>query len=105
MEDEIFGAQREGALGFSTKRLNRLFEKYLVRRCEIDEVIGMNDQRLQIIAIAQPRHFIALRSTKLVGCPLPGTRGKDLERIAAQAIGALCCILHTAGGRSVNADA
>src|SRR5207302_3459800 len=72
---------------------------------EIDQIIGVNRQRPQIIFFAQRRHLAALRSPQVVWLPLARAGRKDLKGIAAQPVGSLRRHLWPSRGRSVDPDA
>ncbi len=105
MQHQVICAQGRAALQLTAKRSNRLPPKLLVPSRQIDQIIRMNDERLQIIFLSQPRHCLALRTRQCVRLPLPRARRKDLERVAAQPVSAFGSILHAAGNRRVNANA
>lgn len=64
----------------------------------------MDDQRLQIVSMAQLRHLAALQTGELIRRPLPGAGGKNLKRVAAKPIRSLSRVLHAPSRGSVDAD-
>jgi hypothetical protein len=105
MQHQELRSQSQRALHFAAKGHDRLGMKFRISAREVDQVIGMNCERFQIIALAQPAHFLALRAGQLVRLPLPRARRENLKGVAAQAIGTLRRIRHAARRRSVNANA
>jgi hypothetical protein len=105
MQHQELRSQSQRALHFAAKGHDRLRMKFRVSARQVDQVIGMNGERLQVVALAQPAHLFALRAGQLVRLPLPRAGRENLKRIAAQAIGALGGARHAARRRSVNADA
>src|SRR5215469_3256236 len=73
VQDQILGAERQGALYFPAKGLDGFLEEAFRRAGEIDEVVGVDHQRLQIVLVAQPSHLLALRARQLVRLPLART--------------------------------
>ena len=94
MQNQKLGAQRQSAFQFPTKSCDGLAMKLRRRAGQVHQIIGVNHQRFQIVAGAQPVHFGALWLAKLVRSPLPWAGREDLKRIASQAIGSLRGILH-----------
>ena len=78
--------------------------KFRIASGKIHQVIGMNDQRLKVVAFAQAAHLFALRPPELVGRPLARARRENLKGIAAQTIGAFCGLLNSTGRGSMDAD-
>src|SRR5579862_5575895 len=64
----------------------------------------MDHQRLQVVLIAQPFDFVALRPGEFVLGPLTRAGRKHLKCIAPQTVGALGGILYSAGAGGMNAD-
>jgi hypothetical protein len=65
----------------------------------------VDDERFEIVSGSQAQHFIAERVTEIVGSPLARAGGENLERVAAEAVGAFGGIVDASGSRSVDADA
>ncbi len=53
VSDEIFGADEESALDFSAERIDGFFPNDRWRRGEIDQVTVVNDERGEIVPVAQ----------------------------------------------------
>ena len=49
MQHQIVGAHRERAFDFAAKRLDGFLQEQLIRAGQIHQIIGVDDQRLQII--------------------------------------------------------
>ena len=82
MQHQELRAQRQSALHFAAKGHDRLGMKFRISAREVDQVIGMNGQRLQVIALAQPAHLFALCAGQLVRLPLPRAGRENLKCIA-----------------------
>ncbi len=61
MHDEVVGAKSESALQLSAKRGDRLGVELGISAREIDKVVGVDGQRLQVVALTQAAHLGALR--------------------------------------------
>ncbi len=94
MQDHIVRAQRQSPLQFASECLNRFFQEWRVRPCQINQVVRMNHQWLEIVCLPQPVQHLALTLAKNIRAPLPRTRREELKRIAAKSIGTLSGILH-----------
>ena len=105
MQHQKFGAQRQCAFHLAAKCRNRFGMKFGIAAGDVDQIVGVNDQRLQIVLLTQTRHLFALRAGQLVRLPLARAGGKNLKRVAAQAIGAFGGVGRASCGRRVNADA
>ncbi len=105
MYHQEFGAERQRPLQFAAKSGNRLGVKLGITARKVDQVVSMDRQRLEVIALAQAAHFGTLRPCKPIGFPLSRAGRKNLEGIASESISALGAGLDTAGGGGVNADA
>src|SRR5437868_5863890 len=105
MQHEVVRTKIEATLKFAAQAGDSFAVKIFSDAGHVDEVVGMNDQRLQVILLAQPVHGFALRAAQLIRLPLTRTRGENLKRAAAETIGALSGGFHTACSRRVNADA
>ena len=97
MQNQVIRAQGRAAFQLSAKRSDRLPSKLLVAARQIDQIIGMDDERLQVIFLAKPRHRLALKAPKRVRLPLPRACRKNLKCITAQPVGSLSGILHAPG--------
>src|SRR5215469_4562664 len=86
MQDQILGAEHQGSLYFPAKGRDGVLQEAFRDAGEIDEVVGVDHQRLEIVFLAQPPHLVTLRTRQLVWLPLARTRREDLKRIAAQAV-------------------
>ena len=105
MENQIVGADGKGSFDFSAEGFDGFFQEYLVGAGKINQVVRVNNQRFQIVLRAQLKHLFAERLTEFVGRPLARTGGKNLQRVASNAVGAFGGIVDASGGRGVNADA
>ena len=105
MQHDVLGTQLQGTLHFTAKSTNSFLQKHRCRAGQIDQVIGVDRERLQIVPLAQAVHDCALVTAEIVWPPLPGAGGENLEGIASQAVGAFRRVLHSAGNGSVNTDA
>jgi len=65
----------------------------------------VDDERLEIVAGAQSQHFLAEWTAEFAGRPLARAGRKNLQRVAAKAVGALGGVVDSSGRGSVNADA
>jgi len=105
MKDEIIGAEGEAAFEFSAKGGDGFFVESGVGSGEVDEVVGMDDEGLEIVFAAKEIHGFALRPAERVWLPLTRARREDLERAAAKSIGALGGVFDASGDGGVDADA
>src|SRR5579864_2497574 len=104
MQHQIFRAQSQRPFQLSAKRLHRFLQKGLVRSREIDEIVGVNHQRLQIILLPQAVHDFALAASKLIRTPLPRAGREDLKRIASQPVGSLGGVFYARRNRGMDPD-
>jgi hypothetical protein len=105
MEHKIVGANGESAFHFTAESFDGFFKEQFIGAGEIHQVVGVDDERLEIISGAQLEHLLAQRIAEFVRFPLPRTRRKNLERVASNAVSTLGGIVNTSGGRGVNANA
>ena len=78
--------------------------KLRIATCQVDEVIGVDDQGLDAVFLPQRIHLAALASRQFIWLPLPRAGRKNLKGIAAQPVGPLRGSLHSAGSGGVNAN-
>ena len=104
MKHQIIRAQRQRALHFAAKRFDRLLQEQRRGAGEIHQIIHMDRHWLEVIFLPQAHHFAALRTAQVIRRPLTRAGRENLKSIAAQAIGALSGILHTAGARRMDAN-
>src|SRR5213594_288492 len=104
MQHQIFRTQRQPALQLTAKSFNRLLQKWSTRPREIDQVIRMNDERLEVIFLPQAVHCFTLTASQRVRLPLPRAARKNLKRVTAEPVGSLRRIFHARGDRGVNPD-
>ena len=104
MQDEKVRSQRQGAFHLSAKGGDGFAVEQGVAAGEIHQIIRMDRQQLQVVALAQAAHLLALRERKFVGLPLPRAGGENLKCIAAQPVGPFGRVLDPTCGRSMNAD-
>src|SRR5215467_10871121 len=105
MKHQVFRTELERPQHLAAKRLNRLGQELVGLAGHIDEVVGVNHERAEIVFFAQTTQFVALGPAQLVGLPLSWASGEYLEGIATQAVGTLGGVLDSSGDRGVNADA
>lgn len=70
MQDQVVGAHRQRAFYFSAKSLDGFPEKQLIRAGQIYQVIGVDDQRLQVILGPKAKHFVAKGMAEFIRRPL-----------------------------------
>ena len=104
MQHQELRTESQRSLHLAAKCHDRLGMKVGVAARQIHQVVGMDDQRLQSVLLAQAIHLVALRTRQVIGLPLPRARGENLERVAAQPVGAFRRILHSTGRRGVDAN-
>ena len=56
MQHQILGAQRQSPLDFAAKGFDRFLQEQFVYARQVHQVVGVNDQRLQVILLPQPLH-------------------------------------------------
>ncbi len=105
VKHEIIRTEGHGPFHFPAKSDNGFLKEKRIGAREVDQVIGMNSQRLEVVALAQTQHFVAQGMAKLVRSPLARAGRKYLEGVAAQAVGALCGILRASSRGGMDADA
>lgn len=97
MQDQKVGAQRQRAFDLAAKSGDGLGVEFRIAARHVDQVVGMNYQRAESVALAQACHLVALRASELVWLPLPRARRKYLKGIAAQPVGPFGSVLDAAG--------
>src|SRR5947209_19456480 len=102
MQDQILRAKRKCPLDLSSKGFDGFLEKELGCAGQVDQIIGVNHQRLEIIFLSQPLHLFALRAAEFVWRPLARAGRKDLKSITTQPVCSLGCVLNSSRSRSVN---
>src|SRR5712692_5123356 len=105
MQHDVFGAQLQGAFHFAAKSAYSFLQKHRCRAGQIDQIVGVDGERLLIVPLAQAVHDCALVTAEIVWPPLARAGGENLEGIASQAVSAFCRVLYSAGNGSMNADA
>jgi hypothetical protein len=105
VEDEIIGADGEGALDFAAESFDGFSQEQFVGAGEIHQVIGVDDERLEIVLRPQLEHLLAQRVAEFVGCPLTRAGRENLQRVASDTVSALGGVVDSSGGGGVNADA
>ena len=105
VEDKIIGADGEGALDLTAESFNGFSEEQFVGAGEIHQVVGVDDQGLEVVLRAQLQHLLAQRVAEFVRRPLARAGRKYLKRVASDAIGALGSVVNSSGSGGVNADA
>ena len=104
MENQIVGADRKGALDFSAEGFDGFLEKEFVGAGEVYQVIGVNHERLQVVASSQLQHLFAQGIAEFVGRPLAGAGGENLQGVAAETVGAFGGVVNASGGGGMDAD-
>ena len=72
---------------------------------EIHQIIRVDDERVKVILGPKANHFLAHWMAQFIRRPLAWAGGKNLQRIAAQAVGTLGGIVDSSGSGGMNADA
>src|ERR1700730_15397408 len=105
MQHEIVSAQGQPPLQFASKCCNRFLQEWRPHSCQVDQIIGMNYQRLKVILLAQSAYYLALAAAQRIGLPLPRTGREYLKGIPAKPVCAFGSLLHAArnGGMDANA--
>ena len=105
MQYQIVRAQGQSPFYFAAKSLHRFVQEQFIRAGQIHKIVCVNHQRFQVVSRPQAVHLVALWDPKFVRRPLARAGREDLQRIAAQPIGAFGGILHTSCRRCMDADA
>ena len=105
MEDEVFGAEGQGAFDFAAKGGDGLVADGIGLAGEVDEIAGVDDERAAVVLAAEGAHLLAVGRGKLSGAPHAGTGREDLEGVGAQFMSALSGAEDAAGSGEMNADA
>src|SRR6266446_1767914 len=104
MKHKIFSTQVQSTLNLPAKCFNGFLQEQWSRTGKIDQIVGVNHERLEVVLLPKPAHLGALRTAKLIGRPLSRTGGEHLKRIAPQPVRTFRRILHPTGAGSMNAD-
>ena len=83
MEDEVVGAEGEGALDFTAHAHDTFFTDDLRLAAEIDQVAGVDGEGADFIFGAEFMHALGLDEINAGGPPHAGAGGKDLEGVGA----------------------
>ncbi len=107
MHDEVISAQRDRAHDFIVICLNRAHAHHRIGCRQIDQVIGVDDQRAEAEfgALGAKLGGVDFRDARTDARPHARAGGKNLQRVAAEFSGALERAGKAAGNRSMNADA
>src|ERR1700752_1134021 len=105
MQDQVIGTNGQGALEFAAKGFDGFLQKQFVGAGEVHEIVGVDDERLEIVLGAQLQHLFAQRLTEVIGRPLTRAGGENLGRVASDAVGALGGVVYASGSGGVDADA
>ncbi len=107
MHDEVIGAQRDSAYDFIVICLNRADAHDRIGCRQIDQVIGVDDQRpeAEFGALGPKFGGVDFRNARAHARPHARAGGENLQRVAAEFRGALKRAGEAAGNRSMNADA
>ena len=105
MEDKIIGAYGQGALDLTAESFDGFSEEQFVGAGEVHQIIGVDDQGLEVVLRAQLQHLLAQRIAEFVRRPLARAGRENLKRVASDAVGALGGVVDSSGSGGVNADA
>src|SRR5215831_4524475 len=104
MENEVFGAEHEGALDFAAKGHDALLAKISGLAADVDQVAGVDDQRANVEFCALRAHALSLFGVDLLWTPHAGAGGEDLEGVGANFVRPIDGIGGTARRADVNSD-
>ena len=107
MKHEKICAENHRANNLLMKCQNRARAQNRVRRCEIDQIIAMDDEwpeRKFFASLAKTRR-IRLGDARCAAIPHPGARRKNLQRISAEFLSDIERSRDITGNRSVDSDA
>ena len=104
MQNQVFGAECQGALDLAAKRHDALLTKLGRLAADVDQVAGMNHERADVVFSADSPHALGLLRVDLLRPPHPRTRRKDLQCIRADLVRPIDRIGGTARRAEVNSD-
>src|SRR5229473_5242317 len=105
MQHDVLGAQLQGAFHFTAKSADGFLQKHRCLAGEIDQIVGVDRERLEIVFLAQAIHDCALVTAEIVWLPLTRAGGENLEGVASQAVSAFSRVFYASSNRSMYADA
>ena len=104
MHDEVFGADRLRPLELTAKCIDGLRADDRIHRRQVDQVIGVNRERMQIVPFPRRAHQTNLLRIRSPRPPHPRTGREDLKRVGAQFRRAQCRGFKRTGSEGVNAE-
>jgi hypothetical protein len=105
VRDQVFGADRVGSYQFATKRFDGSDAGFFVRGGEVDQVIVVDDQRVEVELFARALEELDGGEARDGGFPLPRAGGENLEGVGAEVVRFNGGVLERAGDGSVVAEA
>ena len=69
MQNHVFGADRYRSLHLGAQRAHRFLQHLGIGAGNVDQVIGVNDQRLQVVGGSQAGHRLVLFGRDVVRPP------------------------------------
>jgi hypothetical protein len=81
MRNQVFGADREGALQFAPKCRDRFLAKLVIAGREVDEVTVVDREGIQVVLFPDGLHAADIERVGIPGSPHARTRREDLERV------------------------
>ena len=105
MQDQVFGAEGEGALDLPAEGGNGLLAEEGGLAAQVDEIAGVDDEGKTVVVLAETAHLGAVVLRQGLGAPHAGARGEDLEGVRAEFVGTLGRAEDAAGGGEMHADA
>ena len=105
MEDEVLGAEGEGAFDFAAEGLRRVDADGLGLAAEVDEIAGVDGDGADVVLGAQGEHFGGVLGLDGRGLPGAWAGGKYLEGVGAGLDRAIDGGPDAAGGADVDAYA
>ena len=84
MEHEILGADGVGALQLAAEGVDGFGADHRVERGEVDQVVDVDDQRVEVVAVACGAKQADLVGIGRARAPHAGAGGEDLEGVRAE---------------------
>ncbi len=104
MEDEVLGAEGEGALDLSSKSQNGVGADGFGLAAEVDEIAGVDGDGADVVQGAELAHPGGVFGFDRGGAPHAGAGGEDLEGVGAGFDGAVDGGPAASGGAEMDAD-
>ena len=105
VDHQIFSADGDGALQFAAEGIDGFRPDYRVERCEVDQIVGVDDERREAETLAGGAQELDLQGVGNAGAPHAGTGGEDLEGGGSQIGRRECRGFQRSGSESVDAEA